>query len=74
MSGPEREDRALMKKVASGDMEALDELYRKHRQRVEACVNGNLSVLSDFDVVRKAMAPPKQKSSHVITMLNKHES
>ena len=41
-SESEREDKALMKKLALGDSSALDKLYRKHWQSLEAFARGKL--------------------------------
>ncbi len=50
MSESEREDRALMKKLALGDSSALDKLYRKHCRTLEVFVRGKLyGVLSDTE-------------------------
>ena len=66
MTESEREDMMLMKKLASGDSSALNKLYRKHSQTIEAFVRGKLSrLLSDTeasDVVQNTFLKVQKKA------------
>lgn len=62
----EQEDKALMAKVASGDANALDKLYQKHRQIIEAFVRNKLfGAPTDFeasDIVHEVFRRVQQKA------------